>query len=745
MASKRTLFCRGLSALLAAALCCMLLPGTAAARETHVFNRWLQDVPLAAWDSWKDSKLDQTITAELNKALESLTAAAGTNAPATEVTALYEQAREQLSALQTNYTFTEIACGQSQASEADLDRWRTALENGRNAFAETERLLFSGVYQAEFREMLGGAYVDAALAKPVWGEAQRALQTEEQELLRAYGLRSSQVQTELTYEQGGVVYTIESINEEYNSGRISEDAYYAVYGPLVQMANAEIGPIYLELVDVRNRLARSLGYENYAEYAFSCVYGWDYSVEEGLACCMEIIEEFSTLLPRLIVMNDPDIDENAGVDPMFDLTVEEMVAKVQPHLDDISSELAELFQYMLDNRLLYAANPEVNLTLDDVGHLESYDSAFLLLQPQYRNAFTLLHLFGRFANSCLAPDSVPCTDVGDLHSLGMEAMFISLADRVAGKDNAPSLRSFWIRSMLTTDVLNFAVLAAFELEVYTRGDMSLEEMNRQCGQLIQLAGFRSIYGGANYSWYQESLLFQNGCYYLSRTIAAVNALELLLHAGKNFDRAADQYLSFMAQTDVSGYTDAVEAAGLTNIMEPGTLKTLVKELEGYLARNVWEVGPFSDVPEDHWAYSGVLDAVANEIMTLEEDGSFTPGRVFTGAELNAAMDWLVKDEPGHDWGAESEEEITREKLILMLYRFARDDMKLDVSARTDLSVYSDADQLTGEARDAMSWAAARHITAGTSAKTLSPDAPATRAQAAVILMRFFEGPYWLDK
>ena len=744
MASKRTLFRRGLSALLAAALCCGLLPA-AAARETHAFSRWPQDIPLAARDGWKDSKLDQTITAELNKALEALTAAAGANAPASEVTALYDQARERLSDLQTNDAFTEIACGQSQASEADLDRWRDALEHGQDVFAEAERLLFTGAYEAEFREKLGDAYVDAALAKPVWGEEQRALQAEEQELLRAYGLRSSQVQTELTYELDGAVYTIESINEEYNSGRISEDEYYAVYGPLVQMANAEIGPIYLELVDVRNRLARSLGYENYAEYAFSCVYGRDYSVEEGLACCMEIIEEFSTLLPRLIVMNDPDIDENAGVDPMFDLTVEEMVAKVQPHLDGISSELAELFQYMLDNRLLYAANPEVNLTLDDVGHLESYDSAFLLLAPQYSNAFTLLHLFGRFANNCLAPDSAPCTDVGDLHSLGMEALYISLADRVAGEDNAPSLRSFWIRSMLTSDVLNFAVLAAFELEAYTRGDMSLEELNRQCGQLIQLAGFRSIYGGANYSWYQESLLFQNGCYYLSRSIAAVNALELLLRAGKNFDRAADQYLSFMAQTDVSGYTDAVEAAGLTNLMEPGTLKPLVKELEGYLARNVWEVGPFSDVPEDHWAYSGVLDAAANEIMALEEDGSFAPDRVFTGAELNAAMDRLAANAAGHDWGAEPGEEITREKLILTLYRFARDDMELDVSARADLSAYSDADQLTGEAREAMSWAAARHVTAGTSAKTLSPGAPATRAQAAVILMRFFEGPYWLDK
>lgn len=166
MTKKRRFFCRGLAALLTVALCCGPLSLTAAARETHVFSRWPQDVPPTVRDGWKDPQLEQTTTAELNKILESLASAAEANAPAAEVTALYEQAQEELFALQINSVFAAVACRQSGEYEAEDARWQAALENGERAFAEAERLLFSGAYQAEFREKLGDAYIDAVLSKP---------------------------------------------------------------------------------------------------------------------------------------------------------------------------------------------------------------------------------------------------------------------------------------------------------------------------------------------------------------------------------------------------------------------------------------------------------------------------------------------------------------------------------------------------------------------------------------------------
>lgn len=705
---------------------------TASARETDLFDQWPEDIPAGVRDDWKDPELDQVLTAELEEALAALTAAAEAGAPAEEAIVLYERAQELLYSLNTNCSFANWSYSrQPQGYGANYDRWSTALSRASNSFTAVEQSLFSGAYEQAFREKLGNLYVDAVLAQPIWGEEQFALQAEEQALIRAYDLRSSQIDTELTYDYGGVTYTIESVGEAFDREELTEDEYYAIYGALGQMANAEIGPIYLELVDVRNRFARSLGYDNYAEYAFVNVYSRDYSAEEGIAYCQSVIEQIAPLASRLSAVDDPDIDIDAGAGSVSGLTDEEMILKVQPYLEDISSEMAGLFQYMLDNDLIDLEALDSKLFAAYTEDLPAYGSAYMFFSPAYLgDAGTLVHEFGHYANFCLASDTVPCFDTLEVHSQGLEMLYLSFADSLAGEDSAASLRSYWLGTMLDSGVVNSAVVAAFELEAYTRGDMDLDALNRSYGRLNEAAGFETIFDGISYGWYQIPHLFNSPCYYISYSTSAASALDILLRSEEDFDRAADQYLALVAQTDVFGYADAMEAAGLTNMMEPGALAALAERLEGYIARNVWEVGPFSDLPESHWAYSDALAAAAGELLLPAGDGSFAPDRTLTGAELDAAMERSMGT-PARDQGAE--DTVTREELILTVYRCAQGE--LDTSARADLSGYTDADRIGSEARDAMSWAVATGILTGTSAGTLSPDAPATRAQTAAVLMR----------
>lgn len=81
--------------------------------------------------------------------------------------------------------------------------------------------------------------------------------------------------------------------------------------------------------------------------------------------------------------------------------------------------------------------------------------------------------------------------------------------------------------------------------------------------------------------------------------------------------------------------------------------------------------------------------------------------------------------------------ITREQMALILQGYARLEGK-DVSARTDLSVYTDAGAVSNYALEAMRWARAVGLINGTSDTTLTPRGTATRAQAAVILRGFCE-------
>ncbi|WP_432617844.1 S-layer homology domain-containing protein, partial [Butyricicoccus sp.] len=117
---------------------------------------------------------------------------------------------------------------------------------------------------------------------------------------------------------------------------------------------------------------------------------------------------------------------------------------------------------------------------------------------------------------------------------------------------------------------------------------------------------------------------------------------------------------------------------------------------------------FQDVAADSWYAKAVAWAAQNGIVSGYGNGKFGP----TDA-------------------------VTREQAVQILYAYAQK-QGADVSAQADLGRYTDAGTLSSWAQNAMRWAVAKQIVSGTSQSTLSPRGTTTRAQAAQLMMRFFE-------
>lgn len=80
-------------------------------------------------------------------------------------------------------------------------------------------------------------------------------------------------------------------------------------------------------------------------------------------------------------------------------------------------------------------------------------------------------------------------------------------------------------------------------------------------------------------------------------------------------------------------------------------------------------------------------------------------------------------------------DVTREQLAAFLFRFA-EYRGYDVTARGDLTAFSDGGSVSSWAKDAMSWAVATGLIKGKGAAGLDPTSTATRGEVATILMRF---------
>ncbi len=175
--------------------------------------------------------------------------------------------------------------------------------------------------------------------------------------------------------------------------------------------------------------------------------------------------------------------------------------------------------------------------------------------------------------------------------------------------------------------------------------------------------------------------------------------------------------------------------------------------------------PFSDVDVDDWYYDAAVYAYEHDLMNGTTETTFNPTGTLTRAQLvtilwrlegsptiqsetafsdvsstaycAAAVRWSASVGIANGYGNGSfgaNDPITRQQLAAILYRYAAY-KGCDVTARGDLTAYSDAASVSTYAVDALSWALAEGLVQGYSNMMLLPGGTANRAQAATILMR----------
>lgn len=191
------------------------------------------------------------------------------------------------------------------------------------------------------------------------------------------------------------------------------------------------------------------------------------------------------------------------------------------------------------------------------------------------------------------------------------------------------------------------------------------------------------------------------------------------------------------------------------------------ELTAKFAENRIEVFRFLDVNASDWYYDAVNYVCSKNMMNGTGNNMFSPnanitrgmivtilyrlegapevsgnafsdvasGMYYTDAVIWAAENGIVN---GYGNGVFAPDEpITREQLAAVLYRYA-DYIRCGTAGRNDLSRFSDAKTVSAYALTPMQWAVESGLINGVGSGILQPGGTATRAQAAMILMRLCE-------
>ena len=139
--------------------------------------------------------------------------------------------------------------------------------------------------------------------------------------------------------------------------------------------------------------------------------------------------------------------------------------------------------------------------------------------------------------------------------------------------------------------------------------------------------------------------------------------------------------------------------------DPITRGQMVQILYNYYGEDCGTNSGFSDVPASAWYAKAATWASKKGVVSGYSNGTFGP-----------------------------DNQLTREQMVTILYNVA-DKPETNPSA---ISQYSDYHQVASYAADGFAWAVSNKVVSGTSSTTLSPRGIATRAQVAVILVRYLE-------
>lgn len=459
-----------------------------------------------------------------------------------------------------------------EASERACLALRAGLESGY------EELLIS---------LIGEEYVPSIRYYEAVPEALKELLSEEERLVTEYDQLAAQ---ELSVTVDGEVWDEARLAKET---ALYSETYYKVQEAMVKEKNRILGEQFLKLVQVRDQMAKEMGYEDYGELAHESIYGRDYSGRDVKALLEGVREEFVPLYDDIYWYYDSSEMNYDRLEELGEGGDESLLDWASECVSGVDGELGELFSYMREKELY-------DIGLEE-GETDRNPGTYTLSLPQYGDAFiflsrsggvydhqSLIHEFGHFAAACY--DQVPelfqdyYVDVSEIQSQGLELLAAAWARE--NKGELGEVYAYEEICAMVSNVLSACMIGEFEQAVYENPDMTLEELNKLFSDIQDTYenAYIESYDGACYGWVEIGHLFSSPMYYIGYGTSALSALDLWVSAGTDsFGTAAETYMTLVKEGSHMPYCRMAEEWELTDVFsaeELGELADGIRTIEG---------------------------------------------------------------------------------------------------------------------------------------------------------------------
>ena len=366
----------------------------------------------------------------------------------------------------------------------------------------------------------------------------------------------------------------------------------------------EIDEIYDELVKVRTRMAKKLGYDNFVELGYVRMMRSDYNPEMVKNFRRQVREHIVPVASSLYERQQErlNLDELHYYDEKFEFTSGNATPKGDPEwiiengakmYEELSPETNEFFKFMLEHDLLDLVTKKGKAGGGYCTYIPNYKSPFIFsnFNGTSGDIDVLTHEAGH-AFQCYesrwitSPElNFPTYESAEIHSMSME-FFTWPWMELFFKEDTDKYKFEHLGSAIKFIPYGIAV-DAFQHFIYYNPELTPAERKFGWRELERQYLPHKNYEECDFLdrggwWFQQGHIFSSPFYYIDYTLAQICALQFWKRMNDDRTSAWNDYVRLCQAGGTKSFLGLVELANLKSPFEDGCVESIITDIKSWL-------------------------------------------------------------------------------------------------------------------------------------------------------------------
>ena len=358
--------------------------------------------------------------------------------------------------------------------------------------------------------------------------------------------------------------------------------------------------VFDELVKVRDRIAKKLGYDNFVELGYIRMKRTEYNESDVVKFRDEVRKKWIPLVYEF----DNQKKKRLGIDELkyYDDDVEYPGWNMEPETDydetieaaskmyhELSKETGEFFDFMVENGFMDLETKESKGFGGYCTYIPEIKAPFIFsnFNKTFDDVDTLTHEAGHAFQLYMSRDidmpeiNFPTLDCCEIHSMSMELLTWPWM-KLFFKDNDEKFKRTHMATIVRL-IPYCMIVDEFQHIIYKNPELTPLERKSEWRRLEKVYTPWKNYDGNDFLekgcwWFKQGHIFKNPFYYIDYALAEVCALQIWTNMQNDYGVTLDSYMEICQDAGKRSFVETVEKGNLKSPFEEGCLDGIIEKI-----------------------------------------------------------------------------------------------------------------------------------------------------------------------